>query len=519
VSGWLARRRWGWEAIFAVLAAMAAYPLWVVDHPPIQDLPQHLAATRVLFDFSDPALAFERTFEIDLFRTQYLGYYLANYLLAFVFGVELANRVLLTLAIVLSPYAMRSLLVALDRDERLALFVLPLTWNAHLILGFLNFIAAIPLALFGLALAVRLSERFDRRRAIGLAVVAVIAFYTHVVPFAFLGLGATLVAVGGGWKPTALRLAPLVPAGLAAIVWSRTSPAGSSTLTAAFSSGDEAGGPVPQFMAAGDALRQIPEWLTDILHDEADEQLLVAHLLLVLFAITLGVGRRAGEDATSRDEATKGSLARRLAVLAPLAALLYFVTPASYDWIWPINTRFPLLALVFLVPLLPRLRGALGVAILAAVAAISVTGDLRVAEAFERFEEHEVAELDEALDAIPEGRRVAGLVFDRGSREVKFSPFIHAAAWYQARKGGAVMFTFADFPQSPFRFREDDRPPRVGPRWEWMPERVRPATDLAWYEYVLVRGGPGTIAAMPTLYEPVFRGPHWSVWRRIGPAP
>ena len=37
-------------------------------------------------------------------------------------------------------------------------------------------------------------------------------------------------------------------------------------------------------------------------------------------------------------------------------------------------------------------------------------------------------------------------------------------ALYQAKKGGAVMFTFADFPQSPFRFREDNRPPRVPPR-------------------------------------------------------
>jgi hypothetical protein len=98
---------------------------------------------------------------------------------------------------------------------------------------------------------------------------------------------------------------------------------------------------------------------------------------------------------------------------------------------------------------------------------------------------------------------------------VKFSPFIHSVAWLQAERGGAVMFTFADFPQSPIRFREDDRPPRVPPRWEWTPERVDPRRDREWYDYVLVRGGPGRIAQDRELYEPVFRGPRWSVWRRL----
>ena len=75
------------------------------------------------------------------------------------------------------------------------------------------------------------------------------------------------------------------------------------------------------------------------------------------------------------------------------------------------------------------------------------------------------------------------------------------------------MFSFADFPQSPFRFREDDRPPRVPPRWEWMPERVRPERDLGFYDYALVRGGPGAIARSPR-FEPVYRSPRWSVWKQ-----
>lgn len=504
-----------WELLFGALAVLSAAPLWVADHPPIQDLPQHLATIRVLADYGDPELGFERWFELSLGSTQYLAYYLVALALSNVFGIQLANRLLVTAAIVGTPYAMRALLRVLGRDERLALFTFPLAWNAHLILGFLNFVSAIPLALWGLAVAARLREQWSPRRAIALALLGVVTFYTHVVPFGFLGLGAGLLAIGDGWRATLRRWAPLVPAAIAAVVWSRTSPAGQSTLTAALLS-DDAAGPQPQFMGWVDAIREVPAWLTDVLHSESDVQLLVLWGVLVLAALALGAGRNAAEGHASRDEVRAGRMLRTVGLLAPVAAIAYFVTPASYDWIWPINARFPLLALLFLIPILPAPRRWPGALLFAGVVALSVASSVEVANAFRAFEEEEVGELDDAIEAIPPGQRVAGLVFDRGSRQVKFSPFLHSVAWYQAERGGAVMFTFADFPHSPFRFREDDRPPRVPPRWEWMPERVDPRRDLGWYDWVLVRGGPGRIASQRDAWEPVFRGPHWSVWKRVG---
>src|SRR5690606_27475718 len=209
---------------------------------------------------------FAQYFTIDLTRTQYLAYYLAAIVLSWPFGVLVANKLLVTASIVGTPYAMRSLLRAIGGDERLALFVVPLTWNAHLILGFVNFVAAIPLALTGLALAVRLRANWSRRRAIVLGLVAFVCFYTHVVPFAFLGLGAALAAIGGGWKETLRRWIPLAPAGLAALVWTQLSPAGESTLSAA--SGGGARGSA-SFVPAMQALHEIPGWLTDVLHGEA----------------------------------------------------------------------------------------------------------------------------------------------------------------------------------------------------------------------------------------------------------
>lgn len=502
------------ELAFAVLTVWAAVPLWLVRHPPIEDLPQHLAAIRVLHSIGDPAFGLSQTFELTLSRTQYLAYYLCADLLAYPLGVRVANLVLVSASVIGTPWAMRWLLRTLGRDERHALFVLPLTYNAHLILGFFNFLAAIPLALVGLALAVQLREKFSTRRAVALAAAVLLTFYTHVVPFAFLGLGAALLGLGrDGPRAVARRWAPLVPGALAALAWSRISPAGQATATAAL--GADGGGPVPQFASAADALRDIPSWLTDVLQGQRDEQLLVGTVTLLLVAFALGAGAQKTDRTPSPRELLLGSLVRRVAWLAPLAGVLYFVTPASYDWIWPISARFPLLALVLLVPALPRLAGARALGVFTGVALVAALSFQDVSRAFVAFERDEVGELDDAIAAIPPGKRVAGLVWDRWSTNVKFAPFLHAVAYYQAEKGGAVMFTFADFPQSPFRFREEDRPPRVPPRWEWTPERVDPRRDLAWYEYVLVRGDPRTVARDAALYAPEFRGPHWSVWRRL----
>jgi hypothetical protein len=340
----------------------------------------------------------------------------------------------------------------------------------------------------------------------------VILFITHVLPMARRLAG--IVRVGGSrdLRASALRLVPLVPAALVSLVWLRASPAGQATLTAA--RGAEHG-PRPEFSPAAVALHETPRWLTDVLAGDDDLHQLYAWAGLIGLALLLALFdrvRKRGAE-TGAPDALARSLARRLLVLPLACALLYFVAPTSYDWIWPIAQRFPLLAATFLVIALPRFgSGKLiwcGLAI--ALACASFHG---VNEAFAAFDREEVADFDRALAVLPEGKRVVGLIFDRGSRYVAFSPFIHYVAYYQARKGGAVMFTFADFPQSPFGFREDNRPPRVPPRWEWMPERVRPR-DLGFYDYALARGGPGAVARAGSGFLPLYQGQRWSVWQHV----
>jgi hypothetical protein len=583
-----------WTVVFLVLSVAAVYPIWRAKHPPIQDLPQHLAAISVLKNY--PNLGLGKYFEIQLLRTQYLAYYLMAQALSYVTGVILANKIFMCLTVIALPISIASLLHALKRDPRLAVFSFGLTYNAHLILGFFNFLGALPLVFFGLAAAVRLREKHTLKRQIVFGVLLLVCFYMHVVPFAFLGLGATAILIGDSWKKTIERGYAFAPSLVAVGLWLFYTPAGRATLGAA-----EAAESVerPIYVTVGQALRELPTWLTDVLHRERDDQLLVAWAILLLFALAFGYApwqRRNGggkgsrkrapapgpvrtvaandaivarvvapsivgataiavdsesEFGSLREVAQDGPVAREahteakstpaavafddgpvapeldadgevreasyawlLGLLSPLAFIGYFVLPSAYEWIWPISGRFPLIGLLFAPLLLPRMRGWLGHSLLIAAALVAALSFYEMNRAFVQFEREEVGDIDAALAVIPRAERVAGLIFGGSSNIVRFAPFLHYVALYQAKKGGAVMFTFAEFPQSPFRFRQDSRPPEVPPRWEWTPERVDPDRDLPWYRYVLVRGGPGRIQRSP-FFENVFQGAGWTVWRRV----
>ena len=494
-------------ALFFIVAAGAVIPLWLVPYPPMQDVAQHLAAIRVIHSYNDPFYGFAQHFELHLLRTQYLAYYEACHLLAYLVDVRTANLLVISAVIVAIPYAGRALLRALGRDPLMALWLVPLTYNAHLISGFLNFISAIPLMLYGLSLGVRQQVHYERRRAIGLSLLLLLCFFTHVVPFALLCLGLGLLALGRSARRMALAWWPALPSLLAVLLWLSRSPAGVATAEAA---GLAQGVQRVSFRPYQNALRELPMWLTEVFAGKEDLASLKAYACSLLALIVVFPILRAPSTALS---STRQALRFRLLPLPLVCAVGYFVLPSGYGWIWPIAERFPLLALYSILPALPRPRPWARAVALSGALLFSGWHVQQASTAFFGFDE-EVGDFDAALAAIPPRKSVMGLIFDRGSRHIRFSPFLHYVAHYQVQKGGMVMFTFADFPQSPFSFKPQGRPPKVPPRWEWMPQRVDPRRIAGHYEYLLVRGRLSTRILRSRLYDPIFRGKRWSVYQR-----
>lgn len=499
-------RQRGAELATIALSLLMALPLWLTRHPPIQDWPQHLAAVRVLHSYSDPAFGLEAFFSLTPADTQYLTVYYLAHGLAYLFGITAALKLVLSISIVALPLAISSLSKALGRSGSAALLAIPLAYTAHTVLGFLNFVAALPLLMVILTLAVRQRASPKPSRIWLMAGLLALCFYTHVVPFALALFGALLVMVEAK-RSSLRRLLPLLVVALIALPWFALSPSGQSVLAALGlrHSSEKA----PEFTAFTQSWQQMPLWLTDVWRSSWDVWQLRIWLSLALTWVVAGLLRR-----TSEVEAPVAA-ARWLLVLPPLCLVAYFVLPASYGWIWPINTRFLLLGLLLAIPLLRDVPGLARHAFAATAVVLSLVSVVYVSRAFTAYEQ-EVGDLPGAIERIPPRAKVAGLIWSRGSRVVEFSPFLHSVAYYQAARGGAVMFTFADFPQSPFHFLERDRPPRAGPRWEWKPEQVVPDRDLGWYDWLLTRGGPKQLAGASE-FSLVFSSPPWRVYQRAVP--
>lgn len=493
-------------------------PLWVTLRPPIQDLPQHVAAVRVLASYFEPAYRFQEYFTLVLSRTQYLTVYLLAVPLAKVLGPTYATKAVLSMALIGTPFSILRLLRALKFDPWLACLSLPFVFNIHVAYGFLNFVAAIPLLFLGLALAVEQQQAPSLRGQLGLSGVLLLCFFTHVVPF---GLLAIAVLILTRWERRAMlrQLIVMLPAAIGSLYWLVTSPAG--RVVASFGRSADREILPATHLPFGMALRVLPDWLIYITNSESENLriivwLVAAIVLLVLsIALPTALERSIGHARSSEESLTLARIV--VLMMVPLSWVAYFALPNGYGFIWPICQRFPVLAILLGLPLLGRApRWALRVAALLSLglATLAAKEQARLfrdgsAEAYFGF--------DEVIANIPYGSRVATLVFERQIEGMKLAPLMHSAGWVQTERGGIVMFSFAEFPSSPFTYRANRRPPPVPPRWEWGPDRVVPDRDLGWYDYCLVQGWSGSLE-LSRRFNEVWRRGRWSLWRRVGVA-
>ena len=459
---------WTWLLLAGALANIAV--LWSARYLPFTDLPQHVAAISTIRHWGDPAWKAQEYFTLALGRSQYLLYYLAGALLAFPLGsAERANLVLLSLTALALPFALRSLARAMRVDERVALFANPLFWSQSLLIGFFNYLAALPVMLWGLALAVRDAEDPRPRRTALLAVTAVAIFYLHLSAFLLFVPAALFASLIVGRKVRAVFWA--APVALLGLVFLATSPVVHPT---------SVGWTEPLttvFEPPGEALSNVPAALLDIWPGSKDEAVLLALLLAVVLMAW----------PQPREEDENWFRRRVAATWCAMAALLYLGFPIAIGWLWNLNERYAI-AFALLFPLLLRpVRGLRGAAPLLLVAAAGFASAGTAAEHIRGFNS-EVNGFEQVLDVAAPGKRLVALIYARGSAWAKFNPYLQFAGYYRARKGGMASFSFAELPQSPLRYRPENAPPPKPPRWEWEPWRFRNQEDGPYYDYVLVRG-------------------------------
>jgi hypothetical protein len=169
----------------AALCVVLLIPLALVDVPPLLDYPNHLARATVLaFGSSDPVLA--RMYASHWAIIPNLGTDLVLPPLLHILPVHLAGRIVIGFALLLPVIGT----IAYSRATFGTASVWPLAsgliaYNATLLLGFLNFVAAIGVALLLAAAWITWRERYPRRTMLLAAIGTIALFFCHLMGLIF----------------------------------------------------------------------------------------------------------------------------------------------------------------------------------------------------------------------------------------------------------------------------------------------------------------------------------------------
>ena len=510
--------------LFLVSCAAVVIPVWVPEYLPLVDWPQHLAVVSVLAEHGNPAYGFDRYIDVGPFMTTYMTFYGGAALLAPLFGIDGAARLLLCFFFVGAPLSLAYLLRSMGRAPHPALAAFPVTYCWSFYFGFASYLVSLPLLFFALGLVFRQAKERTWVGGIGLALMCIVVFFTHAFTYLVLGLCMLLVtplATGRRFKRLMWIWASGIPSLLCFGYWY----AWNRGLELADEIGAGAAAILEAETVRGDfkqKLGDLPGNLNNGLGGTIDETLRLWwwRALLLLFVLgCCGVIWRSFK----RKKLSQTKWFHTVAI-ALILSLLYFAVPISVAGVWAVSARVVVLAafgLTLVISPISERRWLSAVPYLPMVALTVWVSTVNISH-FQEFDE-EASGLTETLDAMESGQRVYGLMNQSHSQAMDFPAFLHFPCYYMVRRGGIVGFTFfRQNPSTPLRVRNLAEVPNPGRRSEWEPQRFRNDVHSPFYDGLLIRGSryhfsrPGGTPS--GVWDLVAQHGNWAAFSRSEPS-
>ncbi len=175
------------------LASLA--PVWLIRYQPLPDHAEHLASAALLHNYGNLAFDYQRYYTLSLGLTPYWGYYGLAHLFAFPFGIDIANRLVLSLYVLGIPLGLVFLARRFGRSPLLSFFAFPVVWNLNFAEGFTPFCLGMALWPFALGLFDRFCEKPTWRRGIVAALFGGAIFFAHLLAWGMYLASAGLVGL------------------------------------------------------------------------------------------------------------------------------------------------------------------------------------------------------------------------------------------------------------------------------------------------------------------------------------
>lgn len=451
----------GNNRLFVAAALLSIVPLWFGQNLPMVDMPQHAAQIAALREIWAGNAAFAQLFDVNWFTPYLLGYMLL-YAASTVLPITVAAQLVVSLSLISIPLLTGALLRAAGADERWKWLAIPSAFGYAFYWGFLSFLVAVPFGLLFIIQAIRFAAAPSVRKGIWVAMASLALFFCHIIVLGFaslMALGYIAGAHGRDWKGLALRWLPYTAPLPLIAVWVLVTYANEARVSSE---------PVV-FGPLGYRLKQL-------LMQPAGQDLMP---LIICSLVTGSIALMPWLMGSKWNRQPQ----RWLPFLLGLAVFLtapHYVFSTAYFYQRLGIFLVPLWLLVWDAPAAGTRRPDWLVMPLIVLWMLFNTGRFA---AFAR----ETESFDRMLEQMEPGRRVAALVYDKGSPLFALPVYLHFPAWYQAKRGGIVDFNFAEFYSQMARYKADAGP-RIDERVSWNP------TTFDWdangggnYDYFLVK--------------------------------
>jgi hypothetical protein len=531
------------------LTLLYLLPIWIVRFLPIVDLPQHLSFVAILRNYNNPAIDYHSLFDVRLYPAHNVLHLLFCYLVSYLTGIETANRLFLSIYIILLAWSMHHLVRTTGGNRRLVPAVLLLAYNFNVFWGFLSAAFVLPVILLIISLELRCvsAPRRGLRRLLLISLLFIIVFLGHALFYvAAVVLYATVLlcaawpnivhrsavsgrrsAVSGIWW----MLAPLVPSLLGlAIPWQ---------LAVFGKEGDTIGGLLGEALKPATLWSKLGSFFASVYQQGDYVSTFILKLLIVIAgaAVIARAGKGKGKGRELDSSSTFSSTFTSLS-LAVASFGMYLLFPVDTQTTGMLNSRLAVFVFLFLVVLLaqlstewfqvpgsrfqvpgnknqePRIRNQEPRMLTLALTVVVTFNALNLGYRFVLFD-RAARPGGSLLSGLPSGKKVLGLMYQTSMKPdlLGYDVFLHFASYYQVEHLGYTGFSLASFDYFPIHYR--DTTEFLSPGQEWSPwEFVFPNGWQA-YDYFLVHGPvPPQFRSSLAVLQLVEQKGDWAIYQR-----
>jgi len=191
-------KNWKPTSLRLVLSILLLIPVWSVKYPPLQDYPNHLARAYIASRLTDPAYVFSQYYELVWQAVPNCLSDIILIVLELFVPTEVAGRILLSL-ILLGISMGFSLFLRTTGHRRegnvYAYLGYALAYSHFFQRGYLNYCLGLALMFTSLCCYTRWMESSRKFYWISAAVLSVLTYLAHIIPFAILVLSVGMMTV------------------------------------------------------------------------------------------------------------------------------------------------------------------------------------------------------------------------------------------------------------------------------------------------------------------------------------